>query len=91
VPFVIEEHCRVTHSPFWVRLTGEDGKAQVDGKAVRGLSGGSSSGAGLGAGGTIGASFECSTVGKHWFEQSVRVELHTGTFDGNEAKDLIFQ
>jgi hypothetical protein len=91
VPFVISENCRVTGSPFWVRLTGEEGEAQVDSKATRGLGGGSSSAAGLGSGGSIGTSFECSTLGKHWFEQAVHVELHTGPFDGNDPRNLVFQ
>jgi hypothetical protein len=91
VPFIIRENCRVTGSPFWWRLTGEQGTSKVDGKTVWGMGGGSSSGAGLGSNGSVGTSFECSTVGKHWFEQSFQLELHTGPFDGNNPKDLISQ
>jgi hypothetical protein len=74
-----------------VRLAGVADGAQIDGKTIRGWSGGSSSGAGLGSSGAIGTSFECSTVGKHWFEQAVHVELHTGPFDGNDPSNLVFQ
>jgi hypothetical protein len=89
VPFRINENCRVTGSPWWVRLSGE--KAQIDGKPIRGFSGGSSSMAGLGSGGAIGSSVECLDIGKHVLQQSVHVELHTGVFDGNDPKNLVFQ
>jgi hypothetical protein len=91
VPFVIENHCRVTAAPFWVRTTGTDSEATLDGKKIHGLSGSSSTTAGLGSSSSTASTFRCSTVGKHLFVQSVHAELHTGTFDSNDPKNLVFQ
>jgi hypothetical protein len=90
-PFVIEEEYHLAGLPLWTRLTGRDGEAFVDGKETRGLSGGSSEASGLGSGGSISSSFECTTVGKHVFQQIVHVELRTGQFNGNDPADLVCQ